>query len=198
MPPEQAIAFLVFAFVAAVTPGPSNILLTVAGANAGIIRGLPCLFGVAGGMGLMMFLVAFGLGSLILGSPAVLQALKWCGAAFLLWLSWKIATAAPDGSETDKEPVGFFGAAAFQWINPKSWLVSAGATATYLDAAAGGAFLQALTFGLLFLAAALPSCLLWLSFGAGVQHLLRSPRALRIFNLSMGALLAASVVLFVT
>jgi len=73
--------------VAAITPGPSNIMLTAAGANAGVLRGLPCLFGVTTGMGLMMFLVPLGLGSLVLEHPLVLKTLKWGGAAFLLWLS---------------------------------------------------------------------------------------------------------------
>ncbi len=72
MSPEQVVAFLVFAFVAAVTPGPSNVLLTATGANVGLLRGLPCLFGVALGMGLMMSVVAFGLGGLVLGTPQVL------------------------------------------------------------------------------------------------------------------------------
>ncbi len=90
---EQALAFLVFAIVAAVTPGPSNLMLTAAGAQGGVLRGLSCLLGVTTGMGFMMFLVPLGLASLVLGHPLVLWALHWGGAAFLLWLSWKIATA---------------------------------------------------------------------------------------------------------
>jgi len=86
------VAFLVFAVVAAVTPGPSNLMLTAAGANAGVLRGLPCLFGVATGMGLMMFVVPFGLGSVVLKTALLLRVLHWGGAAFLLWLAWKIAT----------------------------------------------------------------------------------------------------------
>jgi threonine/homoserine/homoserine lactone efflux protein len=84
--------------VAAVTPGPSNIMLTAAGANVGLLHGLPCLLGVASGMGLMMFLVPLGLGSVVLRYPVALKALNWGGAAFLLWLSWKIATSS--GIET--------------------------------------------------------------------------------------------------
>ena len=195
MPAEQALAFLVFAFVAAVTPGPSNVLLTATGANVGLLRGLPCLFGVALGMGLMMAVVAFGLGGLVLGSPRVLQALNWLGAGFLLWLSWKIATARGGGAAAEEKPVGFLGAAGFQWVNPKSWLVSASAAGTYLQAEAGSALLQALSFGLLFVVAALPSCLAWLAFGVVMQRFLRSERAFRTFNLVMGALLAGSVVM---
>src|SRR5207248_9073115 len=90
---EQALAFFVFSVVAAGTPGPSNALLTATGANVGVLRGLPALFGVAAGMGLMMFIVALGLGSVILDNPFVLTGVKWCGAAALCWLAWKIATA---------------------------------------------------------------------------------------------------------
>ena len=86
------LAFLLFAFVAAVTPGPSNVMLVAAGAQAGVVRGVPCLLGVASGMAVMMFLVPLGLGSLVLGHPLILTLLHWGGAAFLLWLSWKIAT----------------------------------------------------------------------------------------------------------
>jgi threonine/homoserine/homoserine lactone efflux protein len=196
MSAEQASAFFVFAFVAAVTPGPSNVMLTAAGANAGIVRGLPCLFGVDVGMGLMLFLVSFGLGSLVLGHPAVVGAMKWGGAAFLLWLAWKIATA-KGGAPGAGEPVGFLAAAALQWVNPKAWLVSTSAAGTYLKADAGGALAQGTGMALVFLAAALPAGFVWLAFGVGLRRWLSSPQRMRAFNLAMGALLAASVILFV-
>jgi threonine/homoserine/homoserine lactone efflux protein len=148
-------------------------------------------------MALMMFVVPLGLGSLVLGHPLALAALRWCGAAFLLWLAWKIATARPPGEGAEPKPVGFVGAAAFQWVNPKSWLVCASAAATFLDRQAGSALGQSAALGLVFLAACLPSCLPWLAFGAAMQRALRSPRAFRLFNGVMAALLAASVVLFV-
>lgn len=196
MNPEQAYSFLVFAFVAAVTPGPSNVMLTAAGANAGILRGLPCLLGVDAGMALVLFLVAFGLGSLVLSHPPVVAAMKWGGAAFLLWLAWRIATA-KGGATGESRPVGFLSAAALQWVNPKAWLVSTSAAGTYLQAGSGSALTQGAGLGLLFLAAALPAGFLWLAFGVAMRRLLSSPRRLRAFNLAMGALLAGSVILFV-
>jgi threonine/homoserine/homoserine lactone efflux protein len=195
MTPEQAVAFFVFSIAAAGTPGPSNALLTATGANVGVLRGLPALLGVAAGMGLMMFVVAFGLGTVILDNPIVLTGVKWCGAAFLCWLAWKIATVGRT-SDAGGKPIGFVGAAAFQWINPKSWLVCASAAATFLDQGAGSALGQSAAFGLTFILASLPSCFPWLAFGAVVQRFLRSERALRVFNVAMGALLAASVILF--
>jgi hypothetical protein len=92
MTPDQLLAFLLFAVVAAVTPGPSNIILTSTGAAVGVIRGLPCLFGASLGMGSIVFAAGAGLGSLVLGNAVLLTAVKWLGIAFLLWLSWQIAT----------------------------------------------------------------------------------------------------------
>lgn len=195
MSPEQAWSFLVFAFVAAVTPGPSNVLLTATGANVGVLRGVPALLGVCLGMASMMFLVAFGLGSVIVAQPSILLIMKWAGAAFLLWLSWQIATAR--GSPGEGRPVGFVAAAGFQWVNPKAWLACASAAGTYLRADASGALAQSLGFAALFAAATLPSGFVWLAFGTGLRRWLSSPQRLRAFNLAMGALLAASVLLFV-
>jgi len=192
---EQGLAFFLFSVAAAGTPGPSNALLTATGANVGVLRGLPCLLGVSLGMGLMMFLVAFGLGSVILRHPLVMEGVKWCGAAVLCWLAWKIATARRAGADPAGPPVGFLGAAAFQWINPKSWLVCASAAATFLTEGANSALAQSAAFGLTFVLASLPSCFPWLAFGAVLQRVLRSERARRIFNGVMGALLAASVLL---
>jgi threonine/homoserine/homoserine lactone efflux protein len=90
--------------VAAITPGPSNIMLTAAGVNAGVLKGLPCLLGVTTGMGLMMFLVPLGLGSFVLRNLLLLKTLKWAGAGFLLWLSWKIATSSRIESRPEENP----------------------------------------------------------------------------------------------
>lgn len=197
MTTEQAVAFLLFAVVAAVTPGPSNVMLTAAGANAGVLRGLPCLLGVIVGMGLMMFLVPLGLGSLVLAHPLALRLLNWGGAAFLLWLAWKIATSASLDAAATGDPVGFVGAALFQWVNPKSWLVAASAAGTFLHADAGSPLGQAASLGGLFALAVVPSGFVWLAFGATVHHVLGTPRRLRAFNVTMGVLLALSIVLIV-
>ena len=145
----------------------------------------------------MMFIVAFGLGGLILDNPEVLQVLKWIGIAFLLWLSWKIASAGRADAEAGAKPAGFLTAATFQWVNPKSWLVCASAAGTYLEAGSGSAFSQALSLGMIFILGSLPSCFPWLAFCAVMQRFLQSDRALRVFNITMGALLAGSLILVV-
>ena len=142
-----------------------------------------------------MFLVALGVGAVLLDNPTVSAVARWCGAAYLCWLAWKVATAGRPGAAGGR-PIGFVGAAAFQLVNPKSWLVCASAAATFLDRGAGDPLAQSVGLALTFVAAALPSCLPWLAFGAVLQRTLRSERAARVFNVAMGVLLAASVVLF--
>jgi threonine/homoserine/homoserine lactone efflux protein len=194
--PAQVIAFVTFSAVAAGTPGPSNTLLTAAGAKAGIRHGLPSLLGQVTGMGAMLFAITLGLGHLLLAHPLALQVLKWGGAAMICWMAWRIATA-PHAEHATGTPAGFLGMAAFQWVNPKGWLIGAAAVAAFLDRRAGDALGQAVLFATLFTLTALPCCFPWLAFGAALQRYLRTPRTRRVLDTALAALLAASVVLFV-
>jgi threonine/homoserine/homoserine lactone efflux protein len=189
---EQLLAFVVFAIVTSITPGPNNVMLTATGANVGFRRGLPHVAGVSLGFALMLFLVAAGLGAAILDSPEAMRMLRYAGIAVLLWLSWKIATAGRPGEAKRERPIGFFTAAAFQWINPKAWLICAGAVSGFLQEGAG-AVPQAALFGLIFVLAGAPCMMIWLGFGAAMQYVLRTEGALRAFNITMGLLLAATV-----
>lgn len=192
---EHAITYVIFVLVAAGTPGPSNVLLTATGANFGIVRGIPELLGITLGMGFMMLVVAAGLGSVLLENATAMTTLKWVGAAFLFWLSWRIATATRAEAAAGEKPVGFFGAAAFLWVNPKAWLVTTSGASTYLPGAGDNLLLAAAWLGGLFFAASFPPCFAWLGFGAVIQRFLGTDRRLRIFNIVMGSLLAASVIL---
>jgi threonine/homoserine/homoserine lactone efflux protein len=194
--PAQLIAFVTFAAVVAGTPGPSNALLTAIGARVGVRHGLGSLLGQVTGMGAMLFAIALGMGGVILAHPFVLQVLKWAGAALICWMAWRIAAAGHAEGATNG-PDGFLRMAAFQWVNPKGWLISIAAVATFLDRRAGGAPAQAAVFAILFTLVALPSCLPWLAFGAALQHFLQAPRARRVLNGVMAALLAASTILLI-
>jgi threonine/homoserine/homoserine lactone efflux protein len=191
--PTRLIAFVTFAAVVAGTPGPSNALLTAIGARVGVRQGLASLLGQVTGMGTMLFAISLGAGNVLLAHPFALQALKWGGAAVLCWMAWQIATAGHAEQATNAR-AGFLGMAAFQWVNPKGWLIGVAAVATFLDRRAGGALAQAAILAVLFTLVALPSCLPWLAFGAALQRFLRTPHARRILNRAMAALLAASTI----
>ncbi len=194
--PARVIAFVTFSAVVAGTPGPSNALLAATGARAGIRRGLTSLLGQVTGMGAMLFAIALGLGNVLLAHRVALQVLKWGAAAMLCWMAWRIATAGP-AREATNAPAGFLSMAAFQWVNPKGWLISVAAIAAFLDRRADGALAQAAILATVFTLVALPSCLPWLAFGAALQRFLRAPRAWRVLNGAMAALLAASTILLV-
>jgi len=191
--PAQVVAFVTFSAVVAGTPGPSNALLTAVGASVGVRQGLASLLGQVTGMGAMLFTITLGLGDVLLAHPLALQVLKWSGVALLCWMAWKIATGA-HAEGAGNAPAGFLGMAAFQWVNPKGWLISVAAIATFLDPHAGDALFQAVIFASLFTLAAFPSCLPWLAFGAALQRFLRAPGARRVLNIAMACLLAASTI----
>ncbi|HVX29290.1 MAG TPA: LysE family translocator, partial [Nitrolancea sp.] len=188
MTAEQTAAFLLFAVVVSGTPGPSNLILASTGVAAGVRRGLPALFGQVSGMGCMLLVIGIGLGSLILERPLVLSVLKWLGIGFLLWLSWKIATSGRHAQAMDETRLGFWQLAAFQWVNPKSWIVCASAIGTYLPATDGSTIGRSAVIALLFMLVALPCCAVWLVAGASLQRVLRGERAARVFNIAMGGL----------
>ena len=194
---QQAIAFLLFAVVAAGTPGPSNFILASTAATVGILRGLPALFGQTLGMAVMLFLVGFGFASVVLKTPAILQVLKLCAVAFLLVLALMVATGSRYEAIYARVHFGFWRAAAFQWINPKAWLVCAAAASGYLPAGASHPLVPAAVLSLLFLAVAVPSCFPWLVAGGALQRGLRTERASQFFNVTMALLLVASAVLLI-
>ncbi len=191
--PTRLFAFVTFAAVVAGTPGPSNALLTTIGTRVGVRHGLASLLGQVTGMGTMLFAITLGVGNVLLAHPFALQALRWGGAAVLCWMAWRIATAGHAEQSTNAR-AGFLGMAAFQWINPKGWLIGVAAVATFLDRRAGGALAQAAILAVLFTLVAIPSCLPWLAFGAALQRFLRTSSARRVLNGAMGALLAASAI----
>jgi len=183
---------LAFALAGSITPGPNVLMIAAASAGHGIRPVLPHMIGVTVGFGAMILLVGLGMAGPLAASPALHATLRWAGAAWLLWLAWKIATAPPPDSPEARPPLGFIGAALFQWVNPKAWMLTAAAVATYTTAAAP-LLPQVVGIGAIFFVVQMPCLLAWAALGAGTARLLRTPAAMRRFNLAMGLLLAASV-----
>jgi threonine/homoserine/homoserine lactone efflux protein len=185
-------ALILFAFVAAVTPGPNNLMLMASGVNFGLRRTLPHLLGVCLGFPAMVALVGFGLDAIFSRFPGFLTALRYVSVAYMLWLAYRIATAGPiHEAGAARKPLGFFGAAAFQWVNPKGWVMAVSALTTYTVMAdyAHSAGIVVLVFLLL----AFPTSGVWVLSGAAMRPLLSDPARVRPFNWTMAALLLASI-----
>ena len=88
-------ALVVFAFVSSITPGPNNLMLMASGANFGFLRTLPHMLGVGLGFVFMVVLVGAGLVQVFDAYPVSYTVLRIVSVAYLLWLAWKIAHAAP-------------------------------------------------------------------------------------------------------
>ena len=189
------IAFAFFALSMSTSPGPNNVMVTASGANFGFRRTLPHMFGVALGFPVMLLCVGAGVGALLTAYPEIQTVLRGIGALYLLYLAWRIARAGEiEVGARKPRPITFLEAAAFQWLNPKAWLIAVGALGTY---APSGEPLtpNLLIMGLIFIAACLPSVGFWTLIGAGVGRLLSTPSAMRIFNILMATLLVASLAL---
>ena len=193
MTPALLLAFVGFAFVSSITPGPNNTMLLASGANYGFRRTVPHIAGISLGCVFMLLLVGFGLGQAFAAVPWLYRVLRWVGAAYLLWLAWRIATAGTmkDGAAGGGRPLTFWQAAAFQWVNPKAWVMVVGAASTYAprEDFGRGVVVLALLLGLVNV----PSICVWAGFGTALRPWLSQPRRARAFNVIMALLLVLSL-----
>ena len=196
---ELVAAMAMFAFVTSVTPGPNNMMLLSSGVNFGMKRTLPHWLGVSLGHFVMLLLVGAGLESLLKAHPLVYQVMKVIGFAYLLYLAWGVArSGAPERSgEEAAHPIGFFGAAAFQWVNPKAWIMAVGYFSNYMPTDASLTFVLLTCF--MFSAINFPSVGVWVWLGAKLEYYLQQNTVRRVFNLTMALFLVVSMlpVLFV-
>jgi threonine/homoserine/homoserine lactone efflux protein len=189
MSTDLLLALVLFAFVTSVTPGPNNMMLLASGANFGLRRSVPHMLGITLGHAAMVLLVGLGLAGLLTAFPAAATALKVACIAYLIWLAWRIAHAAAPDAATGGRPMGFFAAALFQWVNPKSWAMALTAVTAY---APGEGWRAMLAVALVFACVNLPSVSLWAAAGQGIRRWLGNPGRLRLFNRTMAVLLVAS------
>lgn len=193
---ESFIALLMLAIAASWTPGPNNALLAASGVNFGLRRTLPHISGVWIGFPVMVFLVGSFLGEAFQQSAPLREILRWGGAALLMWVAWQIATTGglPSAART-AQPFSFWQAAAFQWVNPKGWVMAIAISAQFVSSEAP--WLTATLVALAFAIAGLSSSLAWAGAGQLLRRVLAAPARLRVFNAAMGALIAIGVIAMV-
>jgi threonine/homoserine/homoserine lactone efflux protein len=195
MTTDQMLALSVFAAVSSGTPGPNNLMLMTSGVNFGMKRSIPHLMGITLGFCFMIFGIGMGLQTMFSLIPQLETILRYVGTAYLLWLAWKIAHSGPVGEgKSGAKPMGFWAAAAFQWVNPKAWFMAISAITTYASTADGGSQLrQVLLVVLIFGAINFPLVACWGLFGSAMRRFLQDPKTLKIFNITMAILLVVSL-----
>ncbi len=191
------LALYLFCISTTITPGPNNFMIMMSTLTFGIKKSLPHFFGICLGFTLMVLCIGFGLSSLFTDYPEIHWVIKILGAAYMLFLAVKIMSSSShtSGKKTAK-PLTFFQAALFQWVNPKAWMMSVGVIATYTSTQMQMSMTtQVLIIAIIYLTSTLPCTGTWLIGGHFFKKMLKNNQQVRIFNLVLGCLLIASIIL---
>ncbi|MEX3789157.1 LysE family translocator [Paraburkholderia sp. BR14374] len=185
-------AGILFALVTSITPGPNNTMLLASGVNFGFRRTLPHLSGISVGVVLLMLSVGVGLGEAFVHFPVLYTVLEVVSVAYLLYLAWKIGTSGELKLRNgERRPMRFHEAIAFQWVNPKAWMmVLTAATTIHLSNSFG---MNAVAMAAVFYVIGFPCICVWARFGTAMREVLSNPKRLRIFNVAMALLLVGSL-----
>jgi threonine/homoserine/homoserine lactone efflux protein len=186
--------FVAFAFATSVTPGPNNVMVFTAAARHGIGATGPLILGIGLGLGVMVVVVGSGLAGPLATYQPLQTPMRWIGVGWMLLLAWQIARSGNPstvGRGSKARPLGFWGAMAFQWVNPKAWVMALATTATYVRPGEGF-YRQVVTLAVVFTVVCIPSVGVWAVLGSRTRHLLASRARTRAFNLAMAVLLACS------
>jgi threonine/homoserine/homoserine lactone efflux protein len=191
MQADTLLALFLFAFTTSITPGPNNMMLFASGVNFGFARTIPHMFGIGAGFLSLLVAVGLGLGALLHSVPMLYMGLKFSGGAYLVWIAWKIGTSRTlSEGKAGAVPMTFLQAAAFQWINPKAWVMAVTAMATYTTEQAY--VTSVLIVGAIFAIVNVPSVSTWAGFGSALRQWLSEPVRLKWFNITMALLLVSA------
>jgi threonine/homoserine/homoserine lactone efflux protein len=188
---------VLFSFVASITPGPNNLLLMRSGAAFGVRLSLWYLFGVQLGFIGLVVLAHIGIGALLLALPRVFAVLRWGCFAYLLWLAWLIlrdSKPRPYGAApSSARPLRCLEGAMFQLINPKAWMMAITVASAFYGSFAPTATDLA-TATLVSTSIGGPCMLIWTTWGASIDRVLKRPQARAAFGYVMAVLVAATAV----
>ena len=179
-----------FALAASISPGPVNLVALSAGARHGLRVSLRHVTGATVGFTLLLALTGLGLHTLLRHCPHLTQAIQWAGVAFLLYMAYKLAV--DDGRLGERQPAqgpSLLYGAAMQWLNPKAWLASFAGMGVY---ATDGASALVWQFTTIYCVICYGSIACWAYAGTYLQHYLREPKHIRLFNRLMAFLLLIS------
>jgi threonine/homoserine/homoserine lactone efflux protein len=187
------LAIFFFAMISTFSPGPNNFMLLSSGLNYGARKTLPHALGIILGCPILVFSVGMGLSHVFEYYPIVHSLLKIISIIYLLFLSWKIAATETNTSlNSSTKPMTFVQALAFQWVNPKAWVMALGAISTF-TVIEKSMLVQVLVISFAFFVVAIFSTSIWTYCGVVLKKVLAKPPHRRAFNIAMGILLVLAV-----
>lgn len=180
------LSMAIFALTMAISPGAGNIVALSNAANHGYKNTISFILGNVIGFLILFLTLNLGLGEVNLQNSKALQILGYCGAAFLIYIGYKIATADPDVSIKQQEKRGFFQGIILQWLNPKAWIVSLASVSAF---GLTGQTTEVIIFAGIYFVIGNFSLSIWALVGDRMSYILKNPKHLKIFNQTMGGLL---------
>lgn len=185
-----------FIFIASITPGPNNLMLAASGMNFGLRRTVPHIGGIFIGFNILVLMAAMGLNQLLLSLPGMQLSLRILASVYLLYLAWKIFGINIDGNTADNNtPISLLQAGAFQFTNPKAWMMSTSAMALAIPLFDSP--LRAFVFLVLTFALVGTTCnCVWVLGGVNLKRLLADDKFRRAINVSLAMLTVLTIGLF--
>jgi threonine/homoserine/homoserine lactone efflux protein len=191
---ETYLAFVVICAVAVVIPGPTNTLILANGIRHGV---RPALLNVAGtlvGLLAMLTVVALGLTSLIEAAGHWFEWIKLAGAAYLVWIGWKMirSSGGEAAGETPRRRSYFLQGMLVSLGNPKQLLFFGALLPQFVDPA-GAHVQQILILGVTALGFALVSDGTYALAAASIGRRLSAARARWIARIGGGFLIGGGI-----
>ncbi len=194
MSAAELTALLAYCTAMAFTPGPNTTLAAAMAANHGLAHAMRFVLAVPVGWCLLLAACAAGVGTLVSTVPALAASIRIGGAAYMLWLAWRLAqrvAPATAGAPLRSLDVGFGRGIALQFVNAKAWLNALTIAATWI--AVEGQVGVRLAWVLPIAAAyGLASNFTYAALGAALRRWLAVGDRLLAFNRTMAAVLAAT------
>jgi threonine/homoserine/homoserine lactone efflux protein len=191
---ETFLPLLSYAFVASITPGPNNLMLSASGIAFGWRRTVPHLLGVPVGFGALLLVCGYGVGAIIERNPKAGLALQIVGSVYLLYLAWSMRYAlAPTATGARARPIGFGEAVLFQFANPKGWIMALTTASVFVPAFGDGAAALWVVVAL-FVAVNVPCIVSWVLLGVSARRYLGDPRWRRASSIVLVVLMLYTVV----
>ena len=191
---ELFAAISIYYIIMYATPGPNNSILTASGIKFGFIKTIPNIFGIPTGHGIQLALVCFGLGSLFVEFPFLLNLLKYVGASYLLYLAWRMFGSLSIKIEEDKSsPLKYYEAILFQFVNPKAWVICITAVSLFYPEKEN-IYIGTLFMVLMSTIINIPSISIWAFGGSIIRKYLSNDKLKKMIELLLAVLLIGTAI----
>ena len=180
------IAMSIYALSMSISPGPVNLITFSTGMNHGFRHAFPFVSGATIGFTLLLMALGLGLDAVAMQHRLFLDVLGICGALFIIYMGFSIATTSTTVNVERNEILGFIQGFLLQWLNPKAWIACLAGISAFNISNASSTLAQ---FVLIYFSICYVSIASWAIVGDRISQWINSSSILKYFNRLMGGLL---------